>query len=95
MLEITLNYLSNKLCVPIKTEDLNLNVFNKITGINESKTLAKDISCEYKCKPDGRKSYSVQWWNNDKSWCECERHHILKKIMFGFLLYEIVKIQNI
>ena len=29
----TLNILSNKLCVPDKTEDLNLNVFNMITGI--------------------------------------------------------------
>ena len=32
----TLNDLSNKVCVPIKTEDLNLGVFNKITGINQS-----------------------------------------------------------
>ena len=30
----TLNDLSNKVCVPSKTEDLNLNVFNMITGIN-------------------------------------------------------------
>ena len=27
--------LSNKVCVPNKTEGLNLNVFNMITGINE------------------------------------------------------------
>ena len=32
-----LNYLSNKACVPNKIEDLNLSVFNMITGINESK----------------------------------------------------------
>ena len=31
----TLNDLSNKVCVPNKTEDLNLSVFNMITGINE------------------------------------------------------------
>ena len=31
----TLNDLSNKICVPNKTEDLNLSVFNMITGINE------------------------------------------------------------
>ena len=46
----TLNELSNKVCVPNKTEDLNLSVFNMITGINESKTLTKHISCE--CKLD-------------------------------------------
>ena len=45
----TLNDLSNKVCVPNKTEDLNLSVFNMITGINEWKTLAKHISCECKC----------------------------------------------
>ena len=39
----TLNDLSNKVCIPNKTEDLNLSVFNMITGINESKTLAKHI----------------------------------------------------
>ena len=32
----TPNDLSNKLLVPNKTEDLNLRVFNVITGINES-----------------------------------------------------------
>ena len=35
----TLKPLSNKVCIPNKTEDLNLSVFNIITGINESKTL--------------------------------------------------------
>ena len=33
----TLNDLSNRVCVPNKTEDLNLNVVNMITGINASK----------------------------------------------------------
>ena len=41
----TLNNSSNKECIPNKTEDLNLSVFNMITGINELKTL-KHISCE-------------------------------------------------
>ena len=31
---ITLNDLSNKVCVPNKTEDLNLSMFNMIRGIN-------------------------------------------------------------
>ena len=61
----TRNDLSNKVCVPNKTEDLNLSVFNMITGINESKTLTKHISCEYKCRLDGRKYNSDQSWNND------------------------------
>ena len=62
----TLNGLSNRVCIPNKTEDLNLSVFNMITGINESKTLTKRISCECKCKFDGTKCESNQWWNNNK-----------------------------
>ena len=41
----TLDDLSSRVCVPNKTEDLNLHVFNIITGINESRTLKKHISC--------------------------------------------------
>ena len=52
--------LSNKTCVPNQTEDLNLCVFNTITGINESKTLTYHISCECKCKFDETKCKSNQ-----------------------------------
>ena len=62
----TLNDLSNKVCVPKKTEDLNLSVFNMITGVNESKTLTKYMTCECKFKFDRRNCNSDQWWNNDK-----------------------------
>ena len=38
-----------------------------VTGINESMTSKKYISCECKCKFDEeRKCNSNQWWNNDK-----------------------------
>ena len=60
------------------TEDLNLSVFNMITGINESKTLTKHVSCEYKCKFDGRNCNSDQW-NDDKCWCECKKRHVYEK----------------
>ena len=39
----TLNDLSNKVCVPNKTEDLNIYIFNIITGKNESNILTKII----------------------------------------------------
>ena len=67
----TLNDLSNKICIPNKTEDLNLSVFNMILGINESRTLTKDISCECKCRFDRTKCNSSQWWNNNKCRREC------------------------
>ena len=45
-----------------------------ITGINESKTLTKYISCECKCKFVGTKCSSNQWWNKNK-----KKHHICEK----------------
>ena len=44
----TLNDLSNWICFPNITEDINLNVFITITGKDKSKILIKHISC--KCK---------------------------------------------
>ena len=37
-----------------------------ITRINESKTLAKHLSFECKCKFHGTKDNSSLWWNKDK-----------------------------
>ena len=68
----TLNDLSNKVRVPNKTEDLNLNVIN-IAGINEWKTLMKHLSCECKCIFNGRNCNSDQWWYNIKCRCECKK----------------------
>ena len=65
----TLKDLFNKVCVANKTGDLNIHVFNKITGINESKILKKNKSCKCKCKFDGKKCNSNQKWNNNKFWC--------------------------
>ena len=75
----TLNDLFSKVCIPNKTEDLNLSVFSMIRGINESKTLKKHASCECKCRFDGRKCNSDQWWNNDKCRCDCKKRHVGEK----------------
>ena len=39
----TLNDLPSVVCVPNKTEDLKLSVFNMITGVHESRSLPKHI----------------------------------------------------
>ena len=52
------NDLLNRLYVADKTEDLNVRVFNMITGINESRTLTKHVSCNCEYKFDGRKCNS-------------------------------------
>ena len=76
---IMLNGLSNKVCVPNKTKNLNLSMFNMIIGITESRTLTKHISCICKCKFDRTKCNRNQWWNNDKCWCEYEKYHTYEK----------------
>ena len=78
------NDLSNRICSPNK-RDVNLSFFNMITGINESKALTKHISCECKCKFDGRKCNSNQKWNNDKCRCECKNlkeYHVCRKRLY-------------
>ena len=37
-----------------------------------------NISSECKCKFDGTKCNSNQWWNN-KCWCEYKNYHICEK----------------
>ena len=88
----TLKDLSNKLCIPNKTEGLNQSIFNMITGINESKT--KHISCKCKCKFDETKCKSNQWWNNNKCWRDCKKQHV-KNIISGFLILVAMKMENI
>ena len=68
-----------------------------IREINESKTLTKHISCECKCKFNGRKC-SNEKGNNDKCWCECKNKRRIvcsKKTIFGILLDLVVKMVNI
>ena len=79
----TLIDLSNKVCIPNKTEDLNLSMLNMITGINESKTLTRLIPCECKCRFDGRKCNSYQWWSNNKCRCVCKKIHVCEKIVWN------------
>ena len=65
----------DRVCVPDKTENANVNVFNMITvfiRINEQKTLAKHISCECKYKFHGTKCNSDQKWKNELCQYECK-----------------------
>ena len=44
------NDLSTKVCVPSKTKDANVKVFDMKIKKYEAKTLIKHISCDCKCK---------------------------------------------
>ena len=74
----TLNDLSNKVCIPNKTEDLNLSVFNMIADINESKTLTKHLSCECKCKFDVN-VIQINGVIIIKCQCECKKIRVCEK----------------
>ena len=50
-----------------------------IAGISELKTLTNHISCKGKCKFNGQKCNSDQWWNNDKCQCKWKKRHIYEK----------------
>ena len=69
----TLDDPTDKIYVTNKIEDVNLRVFSMITRVNDPKTLAKHISCEYKCIYYGKKCNSNQKWNSDKCQCACNK----------------------
>ena len=91
----TLNDLSNKVCVPNKTEDLNINMFNIVTRINESKTLTKHISCKCECRFDGKNVIKINGGITINVDMSVKNVMYVKKIMFGILLHVIVKMENI
>ena len=83
----TLNDLSDKLCVPNETKNLNLSLFNMISGINESKTLTKDIWKKNIIQIIGGLTINVD--------VSVRNAMYVKKIMFGILLHVVVKTENI
>ena len=93
-----LNDLSKKVYVPNAIEDLNLNVFNIITRINESKTLTKHIPCKCKFRFDGRKCNSEKKGTtinvnvSEKMW---KNITCAKKIVFEILLHVVEIMINI
>ena len=71
--------LSTKMCVPIKTKDINVKVFYMIIRINEVKTLVKYIQCNCKCKFDITTHESNEKWNSHKFQRECKSYCMYKK----------------
>ena len=58
-----------------------------ITGINELKRITKHLSCECKCRFEGRKCKKMSVKNADVS---VKKIAYVKKIMLGILLHIIV-----
>ena len=89
-----LNDLSNKVCAPNKTEDLNISIFNMITGINESKLLSRyhavvnvDLMEGNVTQINGETTVNVD--------VSVRNVMNVKKIIFGVVLHVVVKMENI
>ena len=91
----TFNDLSNKVSLPNKTEDSNLSMLNIITGIDESRTLTKHVSCQCKCKFDGRRYNLNYWQNNENANMSVKNIMYVQKIMLSILLHVLVKNENL
>ena len=61
-------------------KDINVEVFNTVTRINETKTLVKLPSCDGKCKFNSTRCNSNKKWY-DKCQCKCKKYHLCKKII--------------
>ena len=63
-----------KLCVPDVTKNINVEVFNLMARINETRKIVWHETCKCICK------FSRQIWNEDKCRCECKEDLINKMV---------------
>ena len=70
-------------------------MFNMITGINESKTLTKHISCKCICRFDVRIVIQINVRIKINVDVSVKNVMYVKKIVFGILLHVVVKMENI
>ena len=61
-----------KICVPNVIKDLNVKVFNLMSGTNKTRHIKLHETCKCKCRFDASVCNNKQRWNNDKFQCECK-----------------------
>ena len=91
----TLIDLSSKVYIPNKTEDFSLSVSNTITGIYQSKSLTKHLSCEYKCRFDGKNGVQIYGGIMINVHASVTKFIYMKKNTFEILVNVFAKIGNI
>ena len=87
--------LSNKLCIPNKTEDLNLSIFNIISGINKSKTLKSIFHVNVNVNLMEKNVIQINGGITINVNVNVKNIIYVKNIRFGILLNVIVKMENI
>ena len=84
-----------KLCVPDVVKNLNVKVFNLVSGTNETRCLEWHETC--KCKYRFEHSVCKQLWNDNKCRCECKElidKGICNKDLFGILIIVSMNVIN-
>ena len=61
-----------KMCVPDAVKNLNVKVFNLMSGTIETRHIKWHETCKYKCRLDASACNNKQHWNDDKFRCECK-----------------------
>ena len=74
-----------KLCVPGVFKKMNIQVFNLVSGTNETRHIFWHETCKYKCRLDPSVRNNKQRWNNDKCRWECKELIDKKRCDKGFI----------
>ena len=61
-----------KLCISDVVKNLNVKVFNLVSGTNETRHIERHETCKCKCSFEHSVCNNKQRWNDDKCRCECK-----------------------
>ena len=59
-------------CVPDVVKNLNVKVFNIVSGTNETRRIERNEMCKSECRFNSSVCDDKQRWNDDKYRCECK-----------------------
>ena len=76
-----INDLYANLCVPDVAKNMNIKLFNLMSGTNETRHIKWHKTCKCKCRLDASTCNSKQPWNKDK--CTCEYKELIDKGICG------------
>ena len=69
----TLDNPMSKICVPIIIKNVNMEVYNFLMRLNETRNVLWHESCKYVCRLNSSVCNSKQIWNSDTCRCDCNK----------------------
>ena len=69
---VTISIIHAQNCVPHIVKNLNVKVFNLVSGTNETRHIERHETCKCKCSFEHSVCNNKQRWNDDKCRCECK-----------------------